>query len=147
MKKILACVDGSPRQDGVLAAAVALAGRTGAKIVLFRAVGLPRPDELPHDAYLLPPDEVKLRMEQKARAALEELSARVPAASAGGIRVATGAPWQAIERMAHEEDCDLIMIGAHGYDAIDRVLGTTAAKVVNHAHRAVLVVRAPDRLV
>ena len=39
------------------------------------------------------------------------------------------------------ETFDLIVIGSHGYGAIDRVLGTTAAKVVNHADRTVLVVR------
>jgi nucleotide-binding universal stress UspA family protein len=38
-------------------------------------------------------------------------------------------------------DVDLIVIGSHGYGALDHVLGTTAAKVVNHADRSVLVVR------
>jgi hypothetical protein len=38
------------------------------------------------------------------------------------------------------------VIGAHGYGVIDRVLGTTAVKVVNHLDRSVFVVRAPDRL-
>jgi nucleotide-binding universal stress UspA family protein len=41
---------------------------------------------------------------------------------------------------------DLIVIGSHGYDALDRLLGTTAAKVVNHADRSVLVVRAAERI-
>lgn len=34
-----------------------------------------------------------------------------------------------------------IVIGSHGHGGIDRVLGTTAAKLVNHADRNVLVVR------
>jgi nucleotide-binding universal stress UspA family protein len=36
----------------------------------------------------------------------------------------------------------LIVIGAHGYGIVDRILGTTAGRVVNHADRSVLVVRA-----
>jgi nucleotide-binding universal stress UspA family protein len=35
----------------------------------------------------------------------------------------------------------MIVIGSHDYRLIDRIIGTTAAKVVNHADRPVLVVR------
>jgi nucleotide-binding universal stress UspA family protein len=38
----------------------------------------------------------------------------------------------------------LIVIGSHGYGGLDRVLGTTAARVVNHALCSVLVVRPPE---
>jgi len=44
-------------------------------------------------------------------------------------------------RTARELDADLIVIGSHGYGGIDRVLATTAARVVNHADRSVLVAR------
>ncbi len=53
------------------------------------------------------------------------------------------APWDGICRAAREHDADMIVIGSHGYGALDRLLGTTAAKVVNHADRNVLVVRTP----
>ena len=46
--------------------------------------------------------------------------------------------------VAKEEACDLIVIGSHGYAGIDRLLGTTAAKIVNHAATSVLVVRSAD---
>ena len=36
---------------------------------------------------------------------------------------------------------DCIVIGSHGYSGFDRILGTNAAKVVNHAECSVLVVR------
>ena len=52
-----------------------------------------------------------------------------------------GIPWDTICSVAKEEDVDLIVIGSHGYDILDRIVGTTAAKVVNHADRSVLVVR------
>jgi universal stress protein F len=50
-------------------------------------------------------------------------------------------PWDGICRAGREEAADLIAIGSHGYGGLDRLLGTTAAKVVNHADRNVLVVR------
>ena len=57
------------------------------------------------------------------------------------VLVRTGSPWSAICAAAREHDADLIVLGAHGYDAVDHILGTTAAKVVNHADRSVLVVK------
>ncbi|MBX3185852.1 MAG: universal stress protein [Labilithrix sp.] len=144
MKKILVGLDGSGRQKGILAAATALARRTGSKLVLFRAVSIPT--ELPPEAYLMPPTEVTKILERRARVALEEAARDVPGELAPELRIALGQPWQAICAAATECDADLIVIGSHGYDTIDRLLGTTAAKVVNHADRTVLVVRAPERL-
>ena len=45
--------------------------------------------------------------------------------------------------VATERRAGLILIGTHGYDRVDRVLGTTAARVTNMAPCSVLVVR-PD---
>ena len=145
MKKILVGVDGSPRQKGVLAAAAELARRTRSKLVLFRAVSLPT--ELPPEAYLMHPDEVTKILERRAQVAVEEAARDVPSDLVERLHVAIGTPWQAICRAATEDDVDLIVIGSHGYEALDKLLGTTAAKIVNHADRAVLVVRAPERLV
>ena len=144
MKKILVGIDGSPRQEGVVAAAAALAHKTGAKLVFFRAVHLP--SELPPDAYQLPPSEVTNLLRRRAEAAAQEAAARVTPELVSGAHVEIGAPWQAVCRAAVEHDVDMIVIGSHGYDTLDRVIGTTAAKIVNHADRAVLVVRAPERI-
>jgi nucleotide-binding universal stress UspA family protein len=144
MKKILVGLDGSPREKAVLSAATELARRTESKLVLFRAVSLPT--ELPPEAYLMPPNEVTPILEKRAHAALDEAAKDVPSELVDSRRIAIGAPWQAICRAATEDDVDLIVIGSHGYDTIDRILGTTAAKVVNHADRSVLVVRAEERI-
>lgn len=144
MKKVLVALDGSPRQQGVLDAAIAIATKAGAKVVLFRSVGIPR--DLPAEAYAVSPEEIPALLERLALRDLERLNGTVPAELRGTIRVLVGTPWQSIDHVAREEDVDLIVIGSHGYGALDRVLGTTAAKVVNHADRAVLVVRAPERL-
>jgi len=144
MRKVLVCLDGSPRERGILDAAIALARKSGARLVLFRSVGIPV--ELPMEAYSMNVEDVPRLLEQKALAALQTLLDSVPAELRGGTRVLVGNPWQSIERAAAEADVDLIVIGSHGYNTLDHVLGTTASKVVNHADRAVLVVRAPERL-
>jgi nucleotide-binding universal stress UspA family protein len=139
MNKMLVGLDGSPRERGVLDAAIALGRKTSAKLVLFRSVGIPI--ELPSDVYVMSSQDLPALLERRARIDLEKLASDVPPERRAGIRVIVGTPWQSIKRAAQEEGVDLIVIGSHGYDAIDHVLGTTAAKVVNHADRSVLVVR------
>lgn len=144
MKKIVVGLDGSPRERGVLDAAIGLARKTGAKLVLMRGVGVPQ--EIPTEALAVTPAEVPEMLQRLARAALDKVAALVPSELLGGCRTELGTPWQSITSVASDENADLIVIGSHGYGGIDRVLGTTAAKVVNHADRSVLVVRAPERL-
>jgi universal stress protein F len=144
MNRILVGVDGSVRESGVVGAAVVLAKKTGAKLILLRAVGLPR--DLPPDAYAMSPNAVMKTLEQRARAAVEQIAASIAPGIVSAIRVVIGQPWPTIEKVAKEDDVDMIIIGSHGYDALDRVLGTTAAKVVNHATCTVLVVRQPERI-
>jgi universal stress protein F len=145
MKKLLVCLDGSPRETSVLRAAIALARSSGARLLLFRSFGIPA--ELPLEAYSMAVEDVPMLLEKHARTALEALEKDVPPELRAGTRVELGIPWQSIERAAADEEVDLIVIGSHGYQALDRVLGTTAAKVVNHADRSVLVVRDAERLV
>jgi nucleotide-binding universal stress UspA family protein len=123
----------------VLAAAIALSERVGATLVLFRAVGLPH--DLPAQALSASPDEVGRILVEEARRALEVLEAEVPAPLRGGVRVSIGVPWRALVDAARTERVDLIAIGSHGYGGIDRLIGTTAARVVDHADRSVWVVR------
>jgi len=44
--------------------------------------------------------------------------------------------WRAVVEAAVRERADLIVIGSHGYGGIDRLLDTTAAKIVDHANRS-----------
>jgi hypothetical protein len=64
-----------------------------------------------------------------------------PLTRVNALEMATDVQRDGIGRAAKELDVDLIAIGSHGYPSIDRLLGTVAAKVVNHADRNVLVVR------
>ncbi len=87
---------------------------------------------------------LELALQTQAQKYLETCAGNVPSELLGGVRVALGVPWQAVCKAAVDEKADLIVIGSHGYGGIDHLLGTTAAKVVNHADRPVLVVRVPS---
>jgi nucleotide-binding universal stress UspA family protein len=142
MRLILVGLDASPRAPEVLAAALDLADKTGAKLLLARAVALPV--ELPVVAYAFPPDDLAGVLREQAREGLEQLARAVPPERLEGIVVEVGTPWNVICDLARARNADLIAVGSHGYGGLDRLLGTTAAKVLNHADRSVLVVRAPS---
>jgi nucleotide-binding universal stress UspA family protein len=115
----------------------------GAKIRLFRAVSIP--SELPLQLYSVSPTDLPDILLERARKELTELAQDTPPDLLDGIYVHIGSPWDAICTSAQAHDADLVVIGSHGYGALDRVLGTTAARVVNHADRSVLVVRSKPR--
>lgn len=139
MKRILVAVDASPRAREVLDAGIDLARRTGARIWLLRAVTLPA--ELPTSAFATPPTLYVEGAMLTAKRDLTELSHEIPADLFEGATAQLGVAWDAICSSARIHDVDMIVIGSHGYRLLDRIVGTTAAKVVNHADRSVLVVR------
>jgi nucleotide-binding universal stress UspA family protein len=141
MKRLLVAVDGSPRAETVVAAAARMAELADAKLVLFRAIGVP--SDMPREILSLIDRSVEDVMIGNAHAELERIAASLPEGRVERIVTPFATAWDGICRTARELDVDLIVIGSHGYGGLDRVLGTTAAKVVNHADRNVLVVRTP----
>jgi nucleotide-binding universal stress UspA family protein len=139
MKQILVGLDGSPRATRVLAVATTIARATGAKLTLVRSVGIP-PD-VPEDFWKATDEPLIQLLQRNAREALEVLASKAPKELLGGCEVIIGVPWQTVCERAREIGADLVVIGSHGYGGLDRVLGTTAAKIVNHASCSVLVVR------
>ena len=102
---------------------------------------------MPHD---LPPDRLvhadrdfEAALISEADADLERLTKAISPERIEKRLSQFASPWVGICRSAREHEAELIVIGSHGYGGLDRVLGTTAAKVVNHADRNVLVVRTP----
>ena len=137
--RILVAVDGSPRAPKVLEHAKAIAERFGAKLCLCRAVNIPL--GLPPDAWTLSGDELVAALIDAATEELRQLAAALPEAVRGDIICKLGRPGQVIDEAADAWKADLVVIGSHGYGPLERVLGTTAARVVNHAKRPTLVVR------
>jgi nucleotide-binding universal stress UspA family protein len=142
MKRILVGIDGSLRAPLVLDAAVATARAHGARLILLRAIAIPT--EVPEDFWKETDTPLLELLRRHCAAYLDGVAAEIPKEILEKVEVRIGVPWEAICSAAREERVDLIVIGSHGYSGLDRVLGTTAGKVVNHALCSVLVVRPPS---
>src|SRR5579859_4412647 len=141
MKLLLVGLDGSPRGAGVLAVALSIAKAHGAQLILLRAVGIPA--DVPNDFWKVTDEPLVDLLRHRAMAYLEQCAETAPREllAPQACRVEIGAPWEVVCDMARRADVSLVVIGSHGYSGLDRLLGTTAAKVVNHAHCSVLVAR------
>jgi nucleotide-binding universal stress UspA family protein len=139
MKRILVGLDHSPRAAAVLEQAAMLARATGAELYLLRALSIPA--ELPPDAFRSSPGELVERWREESARDLERQAGAVDPTIVTHVLVHIGSPWQSICQVAKDHAVDLIVIGSHGLHGIERLLGTTANKVVNHADHPVLVVR------
>lgn len=137
--KILVGLDGSERQPEVLRQAVELADRCGGTLVLCRAVQIP--SSIPALAWSLQGDEFENFLVEHARNQVQKVASGLPEGLVAEIVTELGQPADILLRACGEHHCDLIVIGSHGYSGLDRLLGTTAGKVVNKSDRTVMVVR------
>jgi nucleotide-binding universal stress UspA family protein len=140
--KILAALDESPRATQVLATAASLARALGAELVVLRVLTVP--PEMPPAAHTRP-NHLEEKLERETTAELQRMIDVVPHVRFGKPVVVEGDPWRQILAVAKRLDVDLIVLGSHRYHGLDRVLGTVAAKVVNHADRDVFVVHRSPR--
>lgn len=143
IRTILVALDASPRAPEVFAAANEIASRFEARMLLLRALDVP--PEFPPAAHVSGGDALPAYLAKRAREDLEAIAAGNPHADLEHLVIVDGQPWRAILSAADRLDVDLIVLGSHGYDALDRLLGTTAGKVANLAHRSVLVVHPRPR--
>lgn len=139
MKRILVAVDSSQRSAAVFAAGLRLAELCDGKVIVFRAIGIP--PEVPPEILSQGAAPLEDLLRRKAHEDLDSMIAAAPPGRIEKVTTALATPWDGICNAAKENDADLIVIGSHGYSGLDRLLGTTAAKVVNHADRNVFVVR------
>lgn len=138
VRSILATLDGSKVAPLVFWTAATMARDLRAQVFLVHVLSSLPPD-IPPAAHT-PPDHVEATLENVTRVSLRALMAEAPGVGFGPPIVVEGEPWRCILEVARDLDTDLIIMGSHRYHGMDRVLGTTAAKVVNHADRNVLVV-------
>jgi nucleotide-binding universal stress UspA family protein len=108
-------------------------------LVLLRVAHLPI--ELPTSLFTVSTDAPLALLTEECRRQLAELATAVPPELLVDTVVRAGAPWEVICEEAKRRDASLIIIGAHGYGRLERFTGTTAARVIDHADRSVLVVR------
>jgi universal stress protein A len=134
LKRILVPVDFSPCSKKALQYAIPFAQQFDAELTLL---------------YVLQPNPPMLEMApvetenvRDATRELEALRGTVPAAIRAGAVVRTGQPHFEIIEVAKQSGSDLIILSTHGRSGFERVLlGSTAEKVIRHAHCPVLVVR------
>ena len=145
MKKILVPTDFSKGSERALEAAITLAKKFDAAIVLMHAYQVPvYPYPTVSTANVTQLDLVE-QIEHGARAALQ-----TAAASHGdsGVPISTvltaGTPWEQIIRSAKEADAGLIVIGSRGLRGLPRaLLGSTAERVVRYSPIPVMAFHGP----
>jgi nucleotide-binding universal stress UspA family protein len=137
-EKILVAIDGSEWSDHALATAVELAVLAGAKLTALAIEG-PLPA---YAATIGEVDEVKREKDRFFRTLAA--AARTRGDQAGidiDVDVRPGHPAELISRVAEDGGFDLIVLGHRGHFVRDRLLGSTADRVVEHAHCPVMIVR------
>lgn len=138
-KTILVGLDGSPREPKVLEEAIRLAEAYDSRLHLVRAMTIPL--SIPAAAWTLQGDDFSQFLVEHGQRELEQSATPIPENRRGGLYCRVGQPHDVLVALAEELHADLLIIGSHGYDRIDRLLGTTAGKVVNRAPCSVLVIR------
>lgn len=139
---ILVALDGSARAPRVLAVASEIAARFRARMILFRAIHVPA--ELPPAAHVETKDWLDEYLRKEAHDEVMRLADGLLHSGVEQVVVAVGEPWRAIIDASDRYTADLIVMGSHGFGVLDLVLGTTAARVANHATRNVFIVHTKD---
>ncbi len=139
---ILLAVDFSVNTDAVAERALAISKLCAAKVSLVHVVEFVQMD-LSNE--LVVPQELELDQELVALAdkRLQELGDKYGIADSERF-VSQGSTKREILRIAQEQDIDLIVIGSHGREGIQLLLGSTANAVLHGAPCDVLAVRVRD---
>ena len=137
-QRILVAIDGSEPSNNALATAIELAVLARGKLTALAVEG-------PLPAYAATVGEVdEVKREKDAFFRKLAAAARTTAEYAGvdvEVLVRPGHPAELISRVAEEGGHDLIVLGHRGHFVRDRVLGSTADRVAEHAPCPVMIVR------
>ena len=142
IRKVLFPTDFSQGADEVLSYAISVAEKYGAEIDILHVVHQLADMTnfyVPHMSF----DVIEAEMEDAARANLEKVcSEKLEGKMTYCICIRKGIPDKEILSLSEELGSDIIVMGTHGYTAIDHVLfGSTAEKVVRKSKVPVLTVR------
>jgi len=146
IRSILVPIDFSAHSKNALKYAVPIAEKFRASLHLVYVVEpTVYPADLGFGQVVLPGVEDELRekgAEELETLIVREIGGRVKATSA----VRTGSPHHEILREAEEGGVDLIVVATHGHSGVEHILfGSTADRIVRHAHCPVLTIRPQDR--
>ena len=137
-KKILVPVDGSKHALLAKRKAMGIAISMNAEIYLVNVM-----EHIPNIIGGHARQEIKEEMKEKAEKIFQQY---IPALEENGVtyhtRVLAGRAFDAICKVAAEEGCDLICMGARGLSEVEGILlGSLTADIISHCTIPVLVVR------
>ena len=142
--RILCALDFSDCAMTAFRYARALAEESNATLAVFHAIELAPPA---YDPLIGPPMDLPGFRQACESVVRERLHNVIPAAARSSLDVeeivVSGKPHHEILRVANEWRADLLVLGVHGRNVVDRVLfGSTVEPVVRRAHCPVLTIRA-----
>ncbi len=140
-RNILIAVDFSATTQTIISRAMEMLDPARGQLTLVHVVDylppLGFPDDLsPAPALILDEDSLI----QSAKESLKRIAAGISHEPTPRLEVRLGAPKGEITHLAEELECDLLIIGAHGRRGLERLLGSTAAAVLQRAPCDVLAV-------
>ena len=136
-KKILVPVDGSDQAYNAVREGVMLAQWSEAELIVLTVKDLVRYYGIANYGIVETPGLDKL-----ANDILLKVGSIIPAESKFKTQILSGSPKREIVQYAKENDIDLIVMGATGAGAFDRLLaGSTTNYVVNHVPCGVTIVQ------
>jgi nucleotide-binding universal stress UspA family protein len=143
VKKIMVPTDFGAASQAAVDAAIELARKFDASIVLMHAYQIPVYTY--PSAPLTPIADLNAHVENAADKVLNEAAS---AARKSGVPVTTvlrvGSPWEQILRATKEQECGLIVMGSRGLHGLPRALmGSTAERVVRHSPVPVMTLHGP----
>jgi nucleotide-binding universal stress UspA family protein len=145
--KILLAVDGSPCSDAAVEEVSHRPWPDGSSIKVLTTFELPSPPS--PEAWALPInyfEEMDLALRKQAEnvveGAIDKLRSRLSKTISLDGQILPGSPQSVILDEAEDWGADLIVVGSHGYRALERfLLGSVSQSVVSHAKCSVEVVR------
>jgi len=145
-KHILIPTDGSPLSEKAIAAGIALAKESGARITGYHVL-----EAVPARLYAYPYRgeeeaiaEFEERRQEAARKHIDELArnARKQGVAFEPLVQTARTPYEGIVKAAQERDCDLILMSSHGRRGLARLaVGSVTDKVIQMSKVPVLVYR------
>lgn len=141
---VLVALDLEAGSGSVLSRAALLASAHAAWLVVLHVI---EAEPLSQAAAHMKLSESELRdqLERQAIAAIEPLILKGGRTRRTNIRVEFGSPQETITHEAHEQDADIVVIGpGKGRALKDKILGSTADRVIRTSAAPVLVVRKPS---
>jgi nucleotide-binding universal stress UspA family protein len=143
MKTILLATDGSPSAQLATDEAIELAKATGWPLRVVTVWNRPIPTGYGYAVYPLPADLAALEREHAHSIAVAAVAKAAEAGVTGTFELREGLPAEEVCAAAAETASTLIVIGAHGWGAVKRLLvGSVSTHVLHAAHCPVLIVRA-----